>query len=34
VHGTYPLNIDGNPAINETWREHMMKERGKVKDKK
>ncbi len=34
VHGTYPLNIDGNPAINETWREHMMNERGKVKDKK
>ena len=33
VHGTYPLNIDGNPAINETWREHMMNERGKVKDK-
>ena len=32
VHGTYPLNIDGNPAINEIWREHMMKERGKVKD--
>ena len=34
VHGTYPLNIDGNPAINETWREYMMNERGKVKDKK
>ena len=34
VHGTYPLNIDGNPAINEIWREHMMNERGKVKDKK
>ena len=33
VHGTYPLNIDGNPAINETWREHMMNERGKVKDR-
>ena len=33
VHGTYPLNIDGNPAINETWRNHMMNERGKVKDK-
>ena len=33
VHGTYPLNIDGNPAINETWRKHMMNERGKVKDK-
>lgn len=33
VHGTYPLNIDGNPAINETWREQMMNERGKVKDK-
>ena len=33
VHGTYPLNIDGNPAINETWREHMMNERGKAKDK-
>lgn len=33
VHGTYPLNIDGNPAINQTWREHMMHERGKVKDK-
>ena len=32
VHGTYPLNIDGNPAINEIWREHMMNERGKVKD--
>ena len=32
VHGTYPLNIDGNPAINETWRRHMMNERGKVKD--
>ena len=34
VHGTYPLNIDGNPAINETWRRHMMNERSKVKDKK
>ena len=34
VHGTYPLNIDGNPAINEIWREHMMNERSKVKDKK
>ena len=34
VHGTYPLNIDGNPAINEIWREYMMNERGKVKDKK
>ena len=33
VHGTYPLNIDGNPAINKTWREYMMNERGKVKDK-
>ncbi len=33
VHGTYPLNIDGNPAINEIWRRHMMNERGKVKDK-
>ena len=33
VHGTYPLNIDGNPAINDTWREYMMNERGKVKDK-
>ena len=33
VHGTYPLNIDGNPAINETWREYMMNERGKVKDR-
>lgn len=33
VHGTYPLNIDGNPAINEIWRNHMMNERGKVKDK-
>ena len=33
VHGTYPLNIDGNPAINETWREYMMNKRGKVKDK-
>ena len=33
VHGTYPLNIDGNPAINETWRNHMMNERGKVKDR-
>lgn len=33
VHGTYPLNIDGNPAINEIWREHMMNERGKVKDR-
>ena len=32
VHGTYPLNIDGNPAINETWRRHMMNERGKGKD--
>ena len=32
VHGTYPLNIDGNPAINEIWRRHMMNERGKVKD--
>ena len=34
VHGTYPLNIDGNPAINSKWREYMMNERGKVKDKK
>lgn len=33
VHGTYPLNIDGNPAINQTWRDYMMNERGKVKDK-
>ncbi len=33
VHGTYPLNIDGNPAINEIWREYMMNERGKVKDR-
>ena len=33
VHGTYPLNIDGNPAINSKWREHMMNERRKVKDK-
>ena len=33
VHGTYPLNIDGNPAINSKWREYMMNERGKVKDK-
>ena len=33
VHGTYPLNIDGNPAINSKWREHMMNERGKVKDR-
>ena len=32
VHGTYPLNIDGNPAINEDWRKYMMEERGKVKD--
>ena len=32
VHGTYPLNIDGNPAINEDWRKYMMGERGKVKD--
>lgn len=32
VHGTYPLNIDGNPAIDEKWREYMLKERGKVKD--
>ena len=34
VHGTYPLNIDGNPAINSKWREHMMHERGKVKERK
>ena len=34
VHGTYPLNIDGNPAIDEDWLKYMMKERGKVKDKK
>ena len=34
VHGTYPLNIDGNPAIDEDWRKYMMGERGKVKDKK
>ena len=33
VHGTYPLNIGGYPAINSKWREHMMNERGKVKDK-
>lgn len=33
VHGTYPLNIDGNPAINSKWREYMMNERGKVKDR-
>ena len=33
VHGTYPLNIDGNPAINSKWSKHMMNERGKVKDK-
>ena len=32
VHGTYPLNIDGNPAIDEDWLKYMMKERGKVKD--
>ena len=32
VHGTYPLNIDGNPAIDEDWRKYMMNERGKVKD--
>ena len=32
VHGTYPLNIDGNPAIDEDWRKYMMGERGKVKD--
>ena len=34
VHGTYPLNIDSNPAINKHWREYMMNEREKVKDKK
>ena len=34
VHGIYPLNIDGNPAIDEDWRKYMMGERGKVKDKK
>ena len=34
VHGTYTLNIDGNPAIDEDWRKYMMGERGKVKDKK
>ena len=34
VHSTYPLNIDNNPAINKHWREYMMNERGKVKDKK
>ena len=33
VHGTYPLNINGNPAINSKWREYMMNERGKVKDR-
>jgi hypothetical protein len=33
VHGVYPLNIDGNSAINENWLRYMMKERGKVKDK-
>ena len=33
VHGVYPLNIDGNSAINENWLKYMMKERGKVKDK-
>ena len=32
VHGTYPLNIDGNPAIDEDWRKYMMEEREKVKD--
>lgn len=32
VHGIYPLNIDGNPAIDEDWRKYMMGERGKVKD--
>ena len=32
VHGTYPLNIDGNPAIDEKWREYIMAERGKVID--
>ena len=32
VHGVYPLNIDGNSAINENWLKYMMKERGKVKD--
>ena len=24
VHGIYPLNIDGNPAIDEDWRKYMM----------
>ena len=32
VHGVYPLNIDGNSAINENWLKYIMKERGKVKD--
>ncbi len=32
VHGIYPLNLDGNPAIDEKWREYIMAERGKVKD--
>lgn len=32
VHGTYPLNIDGNPAIDEKWREYIMAERGKIID--
>ena len=32
VHSTYPLNLDGNPAINEDWRKYMMGERRKVKD--
>ncbi len=25
--GKYPLNVDGNPAISEQWREYIMDKR-------
>jgi hypothetical protein len=25
--GAYPLNMDGNPAISDQWREHVMDNR-------
>jgi hypothetical protein len=25
--GAYPLNMDGNPAISDKWREHVMNSR-------
>ena len=27
VHGTYPLNVDGNPAISNQWRKYVMDKR-------